>query len=117
MPVLADGALTMSLVGGEHDQRRLDVLGKREVAPGIGAARHFQIDHAVDEIVALDQFVLDFLDARDRLRQRQLDLADRTLQPRQMRGVVDQLAVEHGGDFVDAVGKQEAAVEDRDLGL
>ena len=45
------------------------------------------------------------------------DLADRTLQPRQMRGVVDQLAVQHGGHFVDAVGKQEAAVEDRDLGL
>ena len=34
-----------------------------------------------------------------------------------MRGVVDQLAVQHGGDFVDAVGEQEAAVEDRDLGL
>ena len=45
------------------------------------------------------------------------DLADRALQPRQMRGVVDQFAVQHGGHFVDAVGKQEAAVEDRDLGL
>ena len=52
-----------------------------------------------------------------RFRQRQLDLADRALQPRQMRGVVDQLAVEYGGDLIDAVGKQEAAVEDRDLGL
>jgi hypothetical protein len=34
-----------------------------------------------------------------------------------MRSVVDQLAIEHGGDLVDPVGKQEAAVEDRDLGL
>ena len=48
---------------------------------------------------------------------RQFDLADRALQPRQMRGIVDQLAVEHGGDLIDAVGKQEAAVEDRDLRL
>src|SRR4029077_15877241 len=50
-------------------------------------------------------------------RQRQLDLADRTLQPRQVRGVVDQLAVQHGCDFVDAVGKKEATVEDRPLGF
>ena len=107
----------MSFVGGEHDQRRLDALGKRKVAPGIGAARHFQIDHAVDEIVALDQFLLDFLDACGRLRQRQFDLADRALQPRQMRGIVDQSAVEYGGDLIDAVGKQESAIEDRDLRL
>ena len=52
-----------------------------------------------------------------RFGQRQRDLADRTLQPRQMRGVVDQFAVEHGGHFVDAVGEQKAAVEYRDLGL
>ena len=92
-------------------------LGKREIAPGVGAARHLQIDHAVDEIVARDQLALDLLDAIDRFRQRQRDLADRTLQPRQMRGVVDQLAVEHGGDLVDAVGEQKAAVQYRDLGL
>jgi hypothetical protein len=88
-----------------------------EVAAGVGAARHFQIDHAVDEIVARDEFLLDLLDARGGFRQRQLDLADRAFQPRQMRGIVDQLAVQHGGDLIDAVGKQEAAIENRDLRL
>ena len=114
---LGRGRVDDVLGGSEHDQRRLDALGKREVAPGIGAARHFQIDHAVDEIVARDQLLLDLLDARRGFRQRQLDLADRTLQPRQMRGVVDQFAVEDGGDLIDAVGKQESAIEDRDLRL
>jgi hypothetical protein len=60
---------------------------------------------------------LDLLNALGRFRQGQRDLADRALQPRQMRGVVDQLAVEHGRHFVDAVGEQKAAVQYRDLGL
>ena len=63
------------------------------------------------------EFLLDFLDARQGFRQCQLYLADRTLQPRQIRSIVDQFAVEHRGDFVNAVGKQEAAVEDRNLGV
>ena len=117
MPVLADGALTMSLTDVNMISVGLTPFGKREVAPGVGAARHLKIDHAVDEIVALDQLFLDFLDACDAFGQLQRNLADRPLQPRQMRGVVDQLAVEHGGHFVDAVGKQETTVEHRDLGL
>src|SRR5207249_3741171 len=79
--------------------------------------RHLQIDHAADEVVARDQFLLDLLNPRSRFRQLQLNLADRALQPRQMRGVVDQLAVEHGRDFVNAIGKQKAAVQDRDPGF
>src|SRR5882724_2086424 len=34
-----------------------------------------------------------------------------------MRGVVDQLSAQHGRNFVYAVGEQEAAVQNRDLGL
>ncbi|MGY4450237.1 hypothetical protein ACVWZR_004897 [Bradyrhizobium sp. i1.3.1] len=35
----------------------------------------------------------------------------------QVRSIVDQLAVEHGRDLVDAVGEQEAAIKHRDLGV
>src|SRR5215831_13010556 len=101
----------------EHDQCRLDALGEREVAPRIGTARDLQIDHAIDEVVARDQFLLDLLDAVDRLRQLQRDFADRSRQPRQMRGVIDELAVQHRGDLVDAIGEQETTVQDRDLGI
>jgi len=38
------------------------------------------------------QLSLDLLNALQRFRQGQRDLADRALQPRQMRGIVDQLA-------------------------
>ena len=38
-------------------------------------------------------------------------------QPRQMRGIVDQLAVQHRRDLVNAVGEQKAAVQHRDLGV
>ncbi|MGY4284592.1 hypothetical protein ACVWXO_003812 [Bradyrhizobium sp. LM2.7] len=57
------------------------------------------------------------VDALDGFRQLQLDLADRALQPRQMRGIVDQLTVEHGRNLVDAVREQEAAIENRDFGV
>ena len=58
-------------------------------------------------MVARDQFPLDLLDAPRRLGQGERYLADRTLQPRQMRSVVDQLAVQHGSDLVDAVGERK----------
>ena len=45
------------------------------------------------------------------------DFADRALQARQMRGIVDQLAVQHCGNLVDAVREQKAAVQYRDFGL
>ena len=60
---------------------------------------------------------LDLLNPVGRFRQRQRDLPDRALQPRQVRGIVDQHAVQHGGDFVDAVGEQKPAVENRDFGI
>src|ERR1700720_2048509 len=34
-----------------------------------------------------------------------------------MRGIVDQPAIQHRCHFVNAVGKQEAAIKDRDLGV
>ncbi|MGY3440426.1 hypothetical protein ACVW17_000427 [Bradyrhizobium sp. USDA 4473] len=115
---LGRGRVDDVLFRGEHDQRRLDVgRREREIAAFVGAAGYLEIDHAVDEVVALDQLLLDLLDPLQRLRQRQLDLADRTFQPRQMRGVVDQLALEHRRHLIDAVGEQETAVEHRDLGL
>ena len=42
---------------------------------------------------------------------------ERTRQPHKVRGIVDQLSVQHGTDLVDAVGKQETAVEDGNLGI
>ncbi|MGY4340711.1 hypothetical protein ACVWW3_005617 [Bradyrhizobium sp. LM2.9] len=118
MPVLADGRVDDVLLRGEHHQARLDVaLGEGEVAALVGPTRDLEIDEAVLDLVARDQFLLDLGDALDRLGQLQLDLADRALQPRQMRGVVDQLAVEHRRDLVDAVGEQETAIEDRDFSV
>src|SRR4029077_1950865 len=88
-----------------------------KVPPRIGAAGNLDIDKAIFEAVARDQFALDFHDALQRFRQGKRYFADRALQPGQMRGVVDQSALEYGGYFVDAVSEEETAVENRDLGL
>ncbi|MET4835108.1 hypothetical protein ABIF44_004515 [Bradyrhizobium japonicum] len=115
---LGRGGVDDVLLGGEHHQARLDVaLGKGEVAALVGAARDLEIDEAILDLVARDQLLLELGDALDCLRQLQLDLADRALQAGQVRSVVDQLAVEHGRNLVDAVGEQEAAIKHRDLGV
>ena len=90
------------------------LLGKVEGAVG-SAPRHLHVDDAFVQIVALhhlemhrEQFVLGAgpVDA---------EFLQRTLQPLHVRAVVDELAVDHGGHFIDTVGEQESAVEYRDF--
>src|SRR6202008_2197948 len=90
---------------------------KGKIPPRVCAAGDLDVDKAVFEAVGRDQFALDFHDALQRFRQGKRYFADRALQPRQVRCIVDQLAIENGRYFVDAIGKQETTVENRDLGL
>ena len=46
-----------------------------------------------------------------------LQFAERTVEPRHVAALVDQLASPHLADLVDAVGELIAAVVDRDFGL
>src|SRR5205807_184476 len=68
MPVLADGALTISLTVVNMIKVG-DAFRKCEIARLVGTARNLEIDHAVDELVARDQLFLDFRNPLERLRQ------------------------------------------------
>ncbi len=68
-------------------------------------------DWAKARRVARYQFALHVLDGVQRQRQGKPDLAAGPLQPGEMRGAVHQPSVQHGGDFVDAVGEQKTAIQ------
>jgi hypothetical protein len=90
--------------------------GKGEI-PVRRAARHLKVDEPVLDAVARHQLAVD--------RQKlvvghgacHVQLAQRPLQPRRMAREIDELAAQHARHLVDAVGEQEAPVEDADLGL
>ena len=44
-------------------------------------------------------------------------LAQRAFEPGEMRLVVDETSVDHGRDLIDAIGEEEAPVENRDAGV
>src|SRR5438552_1127347 len=50
-------------------------------------------------------------------RPRHADLFQRSIQPFEMRLIVDELAMDNRRHFIDAIGKQKAAIEDRHLSL
>jgi hypothetical protein len=95
---------------------RFGVLGKRKIALG-HAARHLHVHQPLDEVVAAHEFLFEPGPLRGAVGVCDPDLAERAVEPREMRLVVDQAPVEHGADLVDAVGEQEAAIHDRDRGL
>ena len=77
------------------------------------AARDLQIDEAVADPVAGDDLAQDapqrlLADRRGDAQRRQ-----RRLQPREMARLVDQRAVAHQADFIDAVAEDEGAIQDR----
>ena len=58
-----------------------------------------------------------FAQAYVRHGQRQIDLAERPFETLHVSRKVDEPPVEHGGDFVNGIAKQEAAVENGDFGV
>ena len=54
---------------------------------------------------------------RVRHRSRDLQFAERAVQPRHMAALIDQAPAPHLADFIDAVGELIAAVLDGDLGV
>src|SRR5690606_15281891 len=87
-----------------------------EIAVG-DAARQLEIDHALIDAIARHDLAMGRKQRVLVERHGHAELAGRAMEPRRMAGIVDQLAVEHAGHFVDTVGHEEAAVEHGDLGV
>ena len=100
----------------EGDEGRPHIGGKGEVAIA-RAAGDLHVDEAFGYAVARDQLAFDLHDLLSRERRRDFDCRQRAVEAIEMRVVVDELAVEHRADLVDAVGEQEAAIEHGDLRL
>ena len=81
------------------------------------AARDLQIDDTVDDAIAPHGLVQDDAQRRQRHRQRDAQFDERAQQPLHMAALVDQPAVPHLADFVDAVGELIAAILDMDHGV
>ncbi|GFO81251.1 MAG: hypothetical protein A49_08780 [Methyloceanibacter sp.] len=76
-----------------------------------------KIHDAFDHLVLGDERLVYFAQAFVRYGQRQVDLAERPVETLQVPRKVDKPPVEHGGDFVNGVAEQEAAVENGDFGV
>ena len=89
---------------------------KRMIAPR-HAAGDLQIDDAVADAVARQHFAQH--DAERALCHRHADaqFGERALQPFEVAPLVDEAAVPHLADFIDAVGELIAAVLDMDRGV
>ena len=74
------------------------------------AAGDLQIDHAIPDPVAPDGFAQDHAKRAQVHGLRHAQLRKRALKPLHMAALVDQAAVAHLADLVDAVGKLEAAI-------
>ena len=99
---------------GEHHQVRAQVRVVEEVAVGF-AAGNVQVNCAFLQVVRRDEAFLYGDDFRERQRQRHGEFVQAAFEAAQVRGVVRQFAVDDGADFVNAVGHEEAAVEDGDF--
>ena len=94
-----------------------DLHGGRENMVAAGdAARHLQIDHAVDDVVALDHLAHDRFQRLARHRPGDLELAERAVEAVEMAGHVHDEAARHLAHLIDAVGKLVAAILDMHCG-
>ena len=105
------GHVEEGLVLDEHEQSGLQPGRRDEVAGDIGAAGDLEIDQALAKAIMGDQRLLRRLDLVQGQRQGDADFGAGTFQPGEMAGAVDQPAIDHGRNLINAVGEQEAAIE------
>jgi hypothetical protein len=115
--VLAGGRAEHVLLLGEHREGRGHVLFEHEVAVARIAARDLQVDQTFGHVVARGDLAMKRQQCGVIGRHRDADGLGRALQPRGMAVIIEQLAVQNAGDLVNRIGKDIAAIEDRDLGL
>jgi hypothetical protein len=93
------------------DQRRPHVVRERKIARR-GAARHLQIDRTFGDAVAPRHLAQHDEQRRPSHRRRHAQFGERTVEPVEMAGGVDQRPVADFADLVDRVGELEAAILD-----
>lgn len=100
----------------ESDEPRRQCVGIEKVAIRL-AARDLQIDRAVPQGIAGDQFRLDAGNLLARDAERNGEFPQRAFETVKMQVVVDHPSADNRRHFVDSIAEQEAAIEKPDAGL
>lgn len=101
---------------GEADKLRRQCLGIEKVAIRL-AARDLQIDRAVPQVVAGDQFRLNACNLLQGERERDGELLQRTAEPTEMQIVIDHPPADHRRYLVDGIAEQKTPVKKPDPGF
>ena len=104
------------LMTGGHDHHRLRPFTPCVIARR-GAPRHLKIENSVLDPVAAHDLVHDANERRARHRHRDIELAERALEPVEVARLVEAPSGDHGDNLVNSIGELEAAILDMNRGV